>query len=325
MVSTMIAKMEDNFGTVVTRLCRTFYNRSHSHSKFRRFCCIPTFLLLLIVVVLILGSAIFFRIKGFNVSRLNVQEQAFISTIFFIIALSIVGSSFTWLKILCNVIKSPKSGIMNVVRSKDKQRHTDPKVENLVFKLKREVDLIAHTVKTIDAFTHSCTRLVIVIDGLDSCEQAKVLQILEIVHVLFTREGDPFISILAVDPHVLIKGIEGNLTAVFRNGSVSGHDYLRTIIHMPIYLQIDLSKAKAIAKMPGQNYLKRQSLTATIGSSQDVYDKFESENKNKKKKKVSRASSKPVNQPIKNKLRFSMQANIFILFVSFLFFEDVRL
>jgi ankyrin repeat-rich membrane spanning protein len=51
----------------------------------------------------------------------------------------------------------------------------DPKVESFIFQLKREVDLIAHTVKTIDSFTHSCTRLVIVIDGLDSCEQSKVI------------------------------------------------------------------------------------------------------------------------------------------------------
>ena len=71
---------------------------------------------------------------------------------------------------------------------------------------------------------------------------------MEIVHVLFTREDDPFICILAVDPHVLIKGIEGNLNAVMRNGNVNGHDYLRTVIHLPVFLQVDVTKARAVSK-----------------------------------------------------------------------------
>lgn len=133
-------------------------------------------------------------------------------------------------------------------------------LENLIFKLKREVDIMSYTVRSIDAFTHSCTRLVIVIDGLESCEQSKVVQIMEIVHVLFTRDGDPFVCILAVDPHVLIKGIEGNLTEAFKNGSVNGHDYLRTIIHLPIYLQVNLTKAKALGKVGGKFSNKANSI-----------------------------------------------------------------
>lgn len=259
MISSLNTKMEKQLGVVVTRLCRVFYNKSHSNSKYRRFCCIPTFFLVFLLIILIVGLAIFFRVKGFELNNFKTEDQGFIITVAFIILVSILGSTFTWSKILWSLIRSPSERIMNTVNSKDKLKYSDSnKIESYIFKLKREVDLIAHTVRTIDSFTHSCTRLVIVIDGLDSCEQAKVLQILEIVHVLFTKEGDPFVSILAVDPHVLIKGIEGNLIAAFRNGNVNGHDYLRTIIHMPIYLQVDLSKAKALSKIPNK-ILKRHS------------------------------------------------------------------
>lgn len=130
-------------------------------------------------------------------------------------------------------------------------------MEEFLLELKHEVDHMADTVLTLDAFTNTNTRLVIIIDGLDSCEQSKVLQILEIMHVLFTKEGDPYITILAVDPHVLIKGIEGNLMGDFcnKNGSLNGHEYLRTIIHLPIYLQVNLSKAKALSKIAGTGIL----------------------------------------------------------------------
>ncbi len=50
--------------------------------------------------------------------------------------------------------------------------------------LKNEVELMARMAKTIDGFTQHQTRLAVVIDGLDSCEQDKVLQMLDTVRSL---------------------------------------------------------------------------------------------------------------------------------------------
>lgn len=47
--------------------------------------------------------------------------------------------------------------------------------------LKCEVELMARMAKTIDSFTQNQTRLVVIIDGLDACEQDKVLQMLDTV------------------------------------------------------------------------------------------------------------------------------------------------
>lgn len=47
--------------------------------------------------------------------------------------------------------------------------------------LKWEVELMAKMAKTIDSFTQNQTRLVVIIDGLDACEQDKVLQMLDTV------------------------------------------------------------------------------------------------------------------------------------------------
>ena len=63
------------------------------------------------------------------------------------------------------------------------------------------------------------------------------LQVLDTVHMLFGDKGSPFITILAVDPHVIIKGIESNLQGLFRDSSITGHDYLRNIVHLPFFLQ----------------------------------------------------------------------------------------
>lgn len=64
-----------------------------------------------------------------------------------------------------------------------------------------------------------------------------LLQVLDTVHLLFGDHDSPFVTVLAVDPHVVIKGIEHNLHGLFRDSSINGHDYLRNIVHLPFFLQ----------------------------------------------------------------------------------------
>ena len=47
--------------------------------------------------------------------------------------------------------------------------------------------------------------MIVIVDGLDSAEQRKVLRVLETVHTLFCDPGSPFIVLLAVDPHIIAK------------------------------------------------------------------------------------------------------------------------
>ncbi|XDV43447.1 hypothetical protein PO909_011927 [Leuciscus waleckii] len=111
--------------------------------------------------------------------------------------------------------------------------------------LKCEVELMAKMAKTIDGFTQNQTRLAVIIDGLDSCEQDKVLQMLDTVRVLFSK--GPFISIFASDPHIIIKAINQNLNSVLRDSNINGHDYMRNIIHLPVFLNSrGLSTAKRL-------------------------------------------------------------------------------
>lgn len=49
--------------------------------------------------------------------------------------------------------------------------------------LKQEVELMSKMAKTIDGFTQNQTRMTVIIDGLDACEQDKVLQMLDTVCV----------------------------------------------------------------------------------------------------------------------------------------------
>ena len=80
--------------------------------------------------------------------------------------------------------------------------------------------------------------------GLSTVHYARVgiIHMLQ-VHILFgssssTDAESPFITILAVDPHIIIRGLEHNLHSQFHESSINGHDYLRTIVQLPLFIQV---------------------------------------------------------------------------------------
>lgn len=99
--------------------------------------------------------------------------------------------------------------------------------------VKNEVQLMVNMVKTLDSFTGHQTRLVVVVDGLDSCEQSKVLSVLDAVHMLFSDEGSPFIILLAIDPHVITKAIELNIHQVMKHTAADNCYLFSQSIFMP--------------------------------------------------------------------------------------------
>ncbi|MEQ2193387.1 hypothetical protein XENOCAPTIV_021013 [Xenoophorus captivus] len=89
--------------------------------------------------------------------------------------------------------------------------------------------------------------MAVIIDGLDACEQDKVLQMLDTVGVRVLFSKGPFISIFASDPHIIIKAINQNLNSVLRDSNINGHDYMRNIVHLPVFLNSrGLSRAKKL-------------------------------------------------------------------------------
>ena len=71
------------------------------------------------------------------------------------------------------------------------------------------------------------------------------------MHALFSDPGAPFIILLAVDPHIIAKAIESNLSSggggsgggsssglIAATAWVGGQAYLRNMVHLPFFLQV---------------------------------------------------------------------------------------
>jgi len=58
------------------------------------------------------------------------------------------------------------------------------KMDGMLPLLKKEVEAVSNLTRCMDAFTNNHTRLVVIVDGLDSCEQDKLLQVLDMVSAM---------------------------------------------------------------------------------------------------------------------------------------------
>lgn len=103
--------------------------------------------------------------------------------------------------------------------------------------LSAEVAMLCDMVTCMDSFTGQQSRLVGVIDMLDSCNTERTLAILNAVQTLLLIPNRPFVLLIAVDPHVVAKAAEANSKRLFSEGGIGGHDFLRNLVHLPVYLQ----------------------------------------------------------------------------------------
>uniref|UniRef100_A0A672STX0 Kinase D interacting substrate 220 n=1 Tax=Sinocyclocheilus grahami TaxID=75366 RepID=A0A672STX0_SINGR len=238
MIATLSDACEREFGFLATRLFRVFKNDETQGKKWKKTCCVPSFVLFVLTSgCLITGMAL---LAIFKVDAENLTVNAVLIAMASVVGLAVLLNCRTWWQVADSVLHSQRRRLLNAANSMHKL-----KSEGFMKVLKCEVELMAKMAKTIDGFTQNQTRLAVIIDGLDSCEQDKVLQMLDTVRVLFSK--GPFISIFASDPHIIIKAINQNLNSVLRDSNINGHDYMRNIIHLPVFLNSrGLSTAKRL-------------------------------------------------------------------------------
>ncbi|XP_070842865.1 kinase D-interacting substrate of 220 kDa B isoform X4 [Chaetodon trifascialis] len=237
MIATLSDACEREFGFLATRLFRVFKTEeTQGKRKWKKTCCVPSFIIFVLVLsCLLTGMAL---LAVYKVDGENRTVNAVLIAIGSVVGLALLLNCRTWWQVTDSVLNSQRKRLHSAANRMHKL-----KSEGFMKVLKNEVELMARMAKTIDSFTQHQTRLAVVIDGLDSCEQDKVLQMLDTVRVLFSK--GPFISIFASDPHIIIKAINQNLNSVLRDSNINGHDYMRNIVHLPVFLNSrGLSSAK---------------------------------------------------------------------------------
>ncbi|XP_054258040.1 kinase D-interacting substrate of 220 kDa B isoform X3 [Macrosteles quadrilineatus] len=242
MIGSLYDSIENDYGALSTRLYRALRPKclkSTSSWRWRKLCCLPNiFFFEICYASILIGGCVLtiYLLEANTPSELRTLEevtsQVMLAVCGLVVALLVVANLYTLGRVAQSLVFSQRRQLQRTIA-----RLETLKSEGFLQALRTEVNLMTEMVKCLDAFTQQQTRLVIIVDGLDSCEQDKVLMVLDAVHVLFSDSNTPFIIVLAIDPHVISKAVEVNSRRLLSESNIGGHDYLRNMVHLPFYLQ----------------------------------------------------------------------------------------
>ena len=190
-------------------------------------CCLPLFLLFeIFIFVAIAGTSLLVLLLS---GREDDSRKSLEVAVYILGGILVAGAFMNvnaWAKATQTIFFSQGRYLKKIIKSN----------EGLTA-LATEVIMLADMVQCLDSFTGQQSRLVGVIDTLDSCDTERTLSVLNAVQTLLLTPNRPFVLLIAVDPHVVAKAAEANSKRLFTEGGIGGHDFLRNLVHLPVYLQ----------------------------------------------------------------------------------------
>ena len=208
--------------------------------KFRKFLFLPLWTAVLLAVVMSIGASIMLYESGF---RMKDESKLSWTTLLESVAIGAVGlPTMAGLRFFLHIFKnhfySQGSNIL-------KQMNSTTVSDQLGFmnKVRKEVAVLVDYIHFMEIFEQRKVRVVLEITNLDRCSPDKVIQTLEAINILLAGESVPFVSILAVDPRVIVKCLENS----FLFSQANGYEFLNQIVTLPFNLPEMCIKSKCLA------------------------------------------------------------------------------
>ncbi|XP_051528167.1 NTPase KAP family P-loop domain-containing protein 1 [Myxocyprinus asiaticus] len=100
----------------------------------------------------------------------------------------------------------------------------------LMHEVRKEMRLLCCFIHFMEIFERRKIRVVLEITNLDRCTPKKIVGVLDAINILLSDEESPFISLLAVDPEVLVRQLDQAEDCLSKTDS---YDFLDRIITLP--------------------------------------------------------------------------------------------
>ncbi|XP_053330178.1 NTPase KAP family P-loop domain-containing protein 1-like [Spea bombifrons] len=193
----------------------------------KKFLCIPLWLATLLVIILGIGVGALILIFGFPVGNisgdlLSVAEGVGAT----VVGVSAAGAIRVGILLLKNAIITQKGKV------EQKMNRTDMSSQlGFMSDVKREVKVITRYIQLMEVFQRQKIRVVLEITNLDKCMPDKVIGVLNAMNILLSDPKAPFISILAVDPSIIVDCVESSQQ--LKGMANNGYQFLNRIITLP--------------------------------------------------------------------------------------------
>ncbi|XP_063791851.1 NTPase KAP family P-loop domain-containing protein 1 [Pseudophryne corroboree] len=185
-----------------------------------------TFCIILVVTIVLLLIGLLLLVVPINSKTHKGDER--VSTVFGSLATVVAGSSIamTLFKLCKSVLVSQKQKIERLVNS---QKFSSQM--GFMNEVKKEVQLITQIVQYMEIFQKQKIRVVLQITSLELCAPDKVVGVLDALNTLLSDQKSPFISILVVDPSIIVTCLEN--ASSLKGMADNGYMFLNRTVTLP--------------------------------------------------------------------------------------------
>ncbi|KAK6470625.1 NTPase KAP family P-loop domain-containing protein 1-like, partial [Huso huso] len=204
----------------------------------KKMCCFPLWLLAIVSVLLAIGLITVVIIVGFPTGDssgdgITVIESMAIATL----GLPAAGAVRFTILLSKNLMFNQDFKI---------QRQMDaPKMSaqlGFMNEVRKEVEILINFIRFMEVYERRNIRVVLEITNLDRCTPEKIAGVLDAINILLSGENIPFISILAIDPRVIVKSVES-----FESVDKNGYKFLNRIVTLPFTVpEMDISSKRRV-------------------------------------------------------------------------------
>ncbi|KAI4830068.1 hypothetical protein KUCAC02_001721 [Chaenocephalus aceratus] len=194
-----------------------------NHWRSKKVCCCPLWFLLLSILMVPLLVLVFTLTFGLpnsemkpggavnrtNTSHVGVFEGLIIASI----GLPAAGALRFVFQMVKNLIFSQD---LNIRKGMDNERVSSQL--GFMNDVRKEMWLLSQFIQFMEVFERRRIRVVLKITNLDRCSPKKIVSVLDAINILLSDEESPYISILSVDPDVLVQKVN------FADGCFSKQD-----------------------------------------------------------------------------------------------------
>ncbi|XP_062408212.1 NTPase KAP family P-loop domain-containing protein 1-like isoform X2 [Sardina pilchardus] len=196
--------------------------------KCRQFLFVPLWLAVLLAFAISIGASVVLVKSGLQMKRESALTWTTLMESVAIGALGLpamVGLRF-FLLTLKNLFYNQGRNILKKMNST-----TVSDQMGFMNKVRKEVAVLADFIHFMEIFEKRKVRVVLEITNLDRCRPDRIIQTLEAINILLSGENVPFVSILAIDPSVVVKSLENSI--FFARSHSNSYDFLNEIVTLP--------------------------------------------------------------------------------------------
>ncbi|XP_071980264.1 NTPase KAP family P-loop domain-containing protein 1-like [Engystomops pustulosus] len=193
----------------------------------KKFLCIPLWVATLLVIIIGITVGALLLIFGFPFGDPTGDMLAAAEGVgATVVGLSAAGAIRVAIVVVRNAIVTQKGKVQQ------KMNRTDMSSQlGFMSDVKREVKIITRYLQLMEIYQRQKIKVVLEITNLDKCMPDKVVGVLNAMNILLSDPNAPFISILAVDPRIIIECVESSQQ--LKGMANNGYEFLNRIITLP--------------------------------------------------------------------------------------------